>query len=217
MSMKDIDNILKKIEKKISVYEEPVVSRLKKKKSPFLILVSTLLSLRTKDEVTEVAQKRLFKLADNPEKLLKLDVELIEKTIYPVGFYKRKAKNLLNVAKFLIEKYDGKVPDNLEKLLEIPGVGRKTANLVLTEGFNLPGICVDTHVHRIFNRIGYLKTKNADETERILREILPKKWWIPVNNILVVFGQNICKPISPFCSQCPIKEQCPALMVKYRR
>jgi endonuclease-3 len=215
--MSEITELLARVEEVTKKYDEPVVSRLKSKNSPFLILVSTLLSLRTKDEVTEVAQEKLFKLADSPEKLAELDVKIVEKTIYPVGFYKRKAANLIKVAKYLIEKHNGNVPDSLNELLKIPGVGRKTANLVLTEGYGLPGVCVDTHVHRIFNRWGYVETKNPDNTEMVLRKKLPPEWWMRVNNILVVFGQKICKPVSPHCSKCPINGDCPAIGVKYRR
>ncbi len=211
-----IDEFLGKIEDLALSFGLPMVTRVGKRR-PFRVLISTLLSLRTKDEVTEVAQEKLFIEADTPVKMLKLTTDEIEKLIYPVGFFRRKAKNLKVVSQYLLDNHNGKVPKTMEELLAIPGVGRKTANLVLIEGHELPGICVDTHVHRIFNRIGYVKTKNADETEMVLREILPEEWWMRVNNMLVTYGQNICGPISPYCSKCPAEKNCPKLDVKYQR
>lgn len=186
-------------------------------KDPFRILISTLLSLRTKDAVTIEASKRLFALAETPKDMRKLKSKQIEKLIYPVGFYKTKAKRILEICKILEKKYGGKTPDSLEELLKLKGVGRKTANLVVTLGYGKPGICVDTHVHRISNRLGIVKTKTPEQTEFALREILPKKHWIYYNDILVGFGQNLCKPISPHCSICPIQNICPRIGVTHSR
>lgn len=197
----------------------PVITELKKKKGrdPFLILIGTILSLRTKDEVTDKAIERLFERARTPKGMLKLDIEEIERLIYPVGFYRNKAKTIKEISKTIIEKYNGRVPDELEELLKIKGVGRKTANLVITEGYGKLGICVDTHVHRISNRIGVVNTKNPHETEYVLRRILPKKYWIIYNSLLVTFGQNICKPISPYCNTCPLTHICKKVGVTLHR
>lgn len=176
--------------------------------SPFEVLVSTVLSLRTKDDCTRGAVERLFAVARTPKAILALPVEKIEKLIYPVGFYKTKAKNLLAISSILLEKYGGDVPDEIDTLLELPGVGRKTANLVVTLGYGKPGVCVDTHVHRISNRWGYVETKTPEETEFALRAKLPAEWWIPINDILVAFGQTLCHPTSPWCSKCPVAADC---------
>ena len=180
----------------------------KKFKSPFLVLVSCLLSLRTKDETTLPASERLFARADTMEGILKLSVKEIEQLIYPVGFYKTKARRLKGICQNLIDHFGSQVPDTIDELLTLKGVGRKTANLVLTEGFGKLGVCVDTHVHRISNRLGYVKTKNPHETEFELRKKLPTKYWIEYNAMLVTWGQNICKPISPMCSKCPVNRMC---------
>lgn len=189
----------------------------RKWKSPFLVLISCILSLRTKDETTLPASERLFKLADNPRDMLKLSASVIERAIYPVGFYKTKARNILGICRDLIEKFNGRVPDDLDTLLTFKGVGRKTANLVLTEGFGKLGVCVDTHVHRISNRLGYVRTKTPNETETALRKNLPKKFWIEYNALLVAWGQNICKPVSPFCSKCRFRQVCPRINVTSSR
>jgi len=206
---KDIDKIVEILKKESSKFKEPVVSEISKRKgSPYQILISTLLSLRTKDEVTLKASEKLFRLADNPYSMIKLSKEDIEKIIYPVGFYHRKAEQILNISKEIIDKYSGKVPASIEELLSLKGVGRKTANLVLSEGFGIKGIAVDTHVHRISNRMGLVSTKNPEETEFELMRILPKKYWTIFNKLLVTLGQNICTPISPKCSICPIYSYC---------
>jgi endonuclease III len=178
---------------------------------PFVTLVSTILSLRTKDKVTETAARRLLERAPTPEVLAGLPVRQIEQLIYPVGFYHTKARNLQKTCGALIQKHGGKVPRSLAELLKLPGVGRKTANLVLTVGFGDYGICVDTHVHRISNLWGYVRTKTPDETEFVLREKLPRRHWKSFNDILVTFGQNLCVPVSPWCSKCPIAAQCPRI------
>jgi endonuclease-3 len=190
-------------------YRLPLVSDMvRKRKDPFRILIGTVLSLRTKDEVTSEATERLFEVADTPEEILNLDTSRIEELIYPVGFYRNKARTLHSVCRDLINRFDGKVPDDLDELLSMKGVGRKTANLVITMGYDKPGICVDTHVHRICNRFGYVDTKTPDETEMALRKKLPIKHWIEINDLLVVWGQNVCKPISPFCSRCVVNVIC---------
>ncbi len=183
----------------------------------FQVLISTVLSLRTKDAVTDKASQRLFALAQTPQDMLKLSAQTIEKTIYPVGFYRTKTKNILAISQILIDEHGGKVPDDLDVLLKLPGVGRKTANLTVTVGFNKPGICVDTHVHRISNRWGIVKTRTPDETETALRETLPKRYWIGFNDALVAYGQNLCVPISPFCSRCRVREYCPRIGVTSSR
>jgi len=173
-------------------------------RTPFRVLIATLLSLRTKDEVTAVAAPRLFALAQTPRGLLELDESTIAQTIYPVGFYKTKAATIHKVCQRLLTDHDGRVPNDLDELLELPGVGRKTANLVLGAGYGKPSICVDTHVHRICNRWGILETKAADDTEMRLRKILPRRYWLEINRLLVALGQNHCKPMSPFCSTCEL-------------
>ncbi|MHC6203408.1 endonuclease III domain-containing protein [Breznakiellaceae bacterium SP9] len=175
---------------------------------PWAVLVSTIISLRTKDAVTFEASKRLLTAAPNPTALLSLSQEEIEKHIYPCGFYRTKAANLSAIAGILIERFGGSVPQDMDTLLALPGVGRKTANLVLTEAFNLPGLCVDTHVHRISNRLGIAATKTPEETESALRVILPPQYWKPINPLLVLYGQQICRPISPHCRDCVIREHC---------
>lgn len=214
----DIHNIVSQLKKATQNLPDPSVTLVGKKwKSPFLVLISCILSLRTKDETTLPASMRLFDLADNPQDMLKLTVSQIEKAIYPVGFYKTKARNILNICQDLLTRFDGNVPDDLDQLLTFKGVGRKTANLVLTEGFGKLGVCVDTHVHRISNRFGYVKTKTPEETEFALRKKLPKEYWIEYNALLVVWGQNVCKPISPLCSRCPIKQDCLRIEVTQHR
>jgi endonuclease III len=188
----------------------PVITRIsqKEKGDPYLILIGTLLSLRTKDEVTEEAMHRLTKIAKTPQELLRIPEEELQRLIYPVGFYKNKSRTLRAVSEIIIDTYGGQVPDSIDELLTMKGVGRKTANLVVTEGFGKPGICVDTHVHRISNRLGIVSTKNPHETEESLRKVLPKKYWIIYNALLVTFGKRICKPISPHCSACPLSHMC---------
>lgn len=218
MNDEGISRALSLIKEEYPKYRLPLVSDMvRKKKDPFRILIGTILSLRTKDEVTSEATRRLFEVADTPEAILNLDTSEIEDLIYPVGFYRNKARTLHSVCEDLIEKYDGDVPDDLDELLSMKGVGRKTANLVITMGYDKPGICVDTHVHRICNRFGYLETKNPDETEMALREKLPIKHWIEINDLLVVWGQNICKPISPLCSKCVVNGICERVGVERSR
>ncbi len=190
--------------------KEPVVGRVKEELSdPFAVLVATILSLRTRDAVTSRAFDSLWKLARTPSGIVSLPIEMLENAIRPVGFYKTKARSLKAICERLLARHGGMVPDELEPLLALPGVGRKTANLVLIEGFGKEGICVDTHVHRILNWWGFVQTAGPDETEQLLRRILPKKWWMPVNGLLVSFGQEVCLPAAPKCRECPLARRCP--------
>jgi endonuclease III len=186
-------------------------------RDPFQVLVSCLISLRTKDEVTGEASARLFRLARTPRTMVDLSASTIARTIYPAGFYRTKARTIREICRTLIGRHGGQVPATMEELLALKGVGRKTANLVLTIGFGKPGICVDTHVHRISNRLGIVETKTPEQTEFTLRQVLPRQHWIPYNDLLVTFGQNLCKPISPLCSACPVHDDCPQLGVGVRR
>jgi endonuclease-3 len=186
-------------------------------RDPFKILIGCLLSLRTKDETTGPAAARLFALAGTPEAMLQQTAAQIAEAIYPVGFYRTKATSILDICRVLIERHGGRVPDTMEALLELKGVGRKTANLVLTMGFQKPAICVDTHVHRISNRWRYVRTKTPEETEVALRRKLPEAYWMVYNDLLVSFGQNICKPISPLCGQCSLADTCPQVGVTQHR
>jgi endonuclease-3 len=205
----NIDSVMVSLEAAVLAWDTPAVTIISQRDGdPFKVLISCILSLRTKDTTTGPASLRLFSLADTPEKMLQLDLKQIEQAIYPVGFYRNKAGQIMEICRQLIEKYDGNVPESIEELLKFKGVGRKTANLVVTLGFGKPGICVDTHVHRICNRWGYLNTKTPEETEFRLREILPEKYWLRINDLLVTFGQNLCKPVSPFCSKCPVYGFC---------
>ncbi len=190
-------------------WSAPVVTQMASlSRDPYQVLIACLLSLRTKDETTGPAARRLFALAETPQKMLTLTKAQIEKAIYPVGFYKTKAQTVLNISRTLVEQYAGRVPDEIDELVTFKGVGRKTANLVVTQGFQKPGICVDTHVHRISNRWRYVETKTPEETERALRAKLPQPYWIEINDLLVAMGQTICHPTSPKCSLCPIEKHC---------
>ncbi len=184
---------------------------------PFTILISTLLSLRTKDAVTLEASRRLFRRAKTPQQMCDLSLQEIEQCIYPVGFYKTKAIRIQSISAILITTYKGMVPSQKEALLQLPGVGMKTANLTLNLGFGIDAICVDTHVHRISNRMGWIKTKNPEESEKALETIMPRAYWIPLNEILVAFGQQVCSPISPHCSTCLLSDHCKKVGVKTSR
>jgi endonuclease-3 len=186
-------------------------------RDPFRILIGCLLSLRTKDETTGPAAARLFALAHTPAGILALPPRAIERAIYPVGFYRTKARVLRRVCRDLLERFDGRVPSDLDALLTLHGVGRKTANLVVTFAFGLPGICVDTHVHRISNRLGFVRTRTPADTEQALRRRLPRRHWIGLNDLLVSFGQNVCRPTSPHCSRCPLGATCPRIGVRRSR
>ena len=209
VSNKNIDQVIKILRQEMKDLPDPSVTLVGKRwRSPFLVLISCVLSLRTKDETTLPASERLFQLAQTPERMVKLKASQIEKAVYPVGFYKTKARNILGICRDIIKQFDGKVPNDIDTLMTMKGVGRKTANLVLTEGFGIPAMCVDTHVHRISNRFGYILTKTPEETEFALRKKLPKKHWMDYNALLVTWGQNRCRPISPVCSLCGVKKYC---------
>lgn len=215
----NFDKLMEKLSNEIHFYQNlPVINQIKKEgEYQFRILISTVLSSRTKDEVTAKASEKLFSKAPDPQKLSRLPEIEIRELIYPVGFYRIKAKNIKNIAKILLKKYNGLVPDNMNDLIKLPGVGRKTANLVLGIAFDIDSITVDTHVHRISNRLGIVKTTKPGETEQDLQIILPKKYWISFNTYLVLHGQSICKPISPLCSQCKIISFCKRINVDTSR
>ena len=185
--------------------------------TPFTVLISCVLSLRTQDKTTNAASERLFAIADTPAAMLNTPVAVIQKAIYPVSFYRVKAKTIHAICEQILSRFGGQVPSKLEELLELPGVGRKTANIVVTLAFGKAGIAVDTHVHRISNRLGYVKTKTPNDTEMALRKKLPRRYWLIYNDLLVAYGQNLCKPISPFCSRCKIAEHCRRVGVKVKR
>lgn len=196
----------------------PSVSQIARRdRDPFRILISTLLSLRTKDDVTEAASARLFALADSPAALARLDLRRIERAIYPAGFYRTKARTVRDISRRLETEYGSRVPDTIDELLGFKGVGRKTAALVVSLGYNRPAICVDTHVHRISNRLGWVKTRTPDETERALMQAVAKRHWIGINETMVSFGQQVCVPLSPRCSLCPLAARCPRVGVTRRR
>ena len=217
--MKNLNIEIKLIKKECEKYQNPIVTEIADlSENPFKVLISCLLSLRTKDAVTAKASKRLFEVADTPEKIIKLNIKQIEKLIYPVGFYKTKARRIKEICKVLIEKYRSKVPESEEELLKLKGIGRKTMNIVMTYGFHSKDhIAVDTHVNKIPNRLGWVKTKTPEETEKELLKVIPKKYWHDINNDLVTFGQNICVPVSPFCSKCPVNKYCNKIGVKKHR
>jgi len=187
---------------------ELALEKIAQQEDPFHVLVGCIISLRTKDEVTDVAASRLLARAPTPDSLLKIAEEEISRLIYPAGFYRRKAQTLRAISLMLLEEFEGRVPSDIDSLLMLPGVGRKTANLVRAVGHGLPAICVDTHVHRICNRLDYVLTHAPDETEQVLRSRLPPQFWVPINALFVAFGRQICVPISPHCSTCPIREGC---------
>ncbi len=215
--MDKIDNIVTILKRENKKYVVPIVTIVSMTKSPFMVLISCILSLRTKDKVTGEASERLFKLANNPAKMLEISTKNIEKAIYPVGFYKTKAIRIKGICKSLLDEYGSVVPDEIDELLKLKGVGRKTANLVVTLGYGKLGICVDTHVHRISNRLGLVQTKTPEQTEFALRKKLPKKHWLIYNDLLVTYGQNLCVPISPWCSKCKIFKYCKRVGVKTSR
>jgi endonuclease-3 len=215
-----MDNVLKAIElikNQVREFVVPAVTQVSWRRDPYRVLVSCILSLRTKDETTSAASWRLFKIADTPRKIVKILLGRLEKIIYPVGFYRVKAQVILEASRRIIEQFNVQVPNTLDELLTIKGVGRKTANLVLGLGFGIPAICVDTHVHRISNRLGWVKTKDPYQTEEDLEKIIPKREWIDLNTNLVTFGQNICVPVSPHCSRCYTKKFCKKINVTRSR
>jgi endonuclease-3 len=218
MNDEDIVPVIRILKGQLRNWDTPVVTQMaEEERSPFAILIATILSSRTKDETTAAAAELLFRLASTPGAMSRLTEEEVAKAIYPVGFYRTKAKNVVQTCKKLVESFSSAVPDNLEDLMTLPGVGRKTANLVLALGFGGPGLCVDTHVHRISNRLGYVKTKTPGETERKLREKLPRRYWSIYNTVMVAHGQNICRPVSPFCGKCPVFRYCDRVGVARNR
>ena len=206
-TIKNIDEIIQKL-KDANLPQREFVKMMETFHDPFKVLICCILSLRTNDLTTYPCSLRMLELGTKPQDFLNIDVETLAKAIYPVGFYRNKAQQILDISKQIVELYDGKVPDSIDELVKFKGVGRKTANLVMAKGFGIPAICVDVHVHRISNRLGWVKTKTPDDTEMELRKILPKKHWLDINTILVTFGQNLCKPQRPMCEICPIKEYC---------
>ncbi len=219
MDTPTLNRVLRRLKKEIRKWKVPAVGAIADHAidRPFETLVSTMLSLRTKDKVTETASRRLLARAPTPETLAALSIKDIEQLIYPVGFYHTKARNLREASRSLLHDFGGSVPRSMDKLLKLSGVGRKTANLVLTVGFGDYGICVDTHVHRISNMWGYVRTRTPEETEFALRKKLPKRHWKTFNDILVTFGQNLCVPVSPWCSKCPVAEYCPRIGLRRSR
>ncbi len=219
MQAKDIHAVIRTVKREIARWPEPVVGVVARQsgRDPFLVLISCLLSLRTKDKTTAEASRRLFALASTVVTMQKVTSDAIEQAIYPVGFYRTKAKQIQQICTQLLDRYNGLVPDRIDELLTLPGVGRKTANLVVTVGYEKPGICVDIHVHRISNRWGYVKTNNPDETEQALRKKLPHEYWVIFNDLLVPYGQNVCQPVSPLCSQCKLTAFCDRVGVTHSR
>jgi len=216
---KNISKIISLLKKEIKQFENPIATEIgDKTRDPFLVLISCIMSLRTKDTTTGPASKRLFDLADNPKDMLKLSKKQIEKAIFPVGFYPTKAKYIKETCKVLIKDYNGKVPSNEEELLKLPGIGRKCMGIVMCYGFGKNShIPVDTHVHKLTNRLGWVKTKTPEKTEIALTKIIPRKYWHDLNNLLVAHGQNVCVPVSPFCSKCSIRKYCPRINVETSR
>ncbi|MGB8647766.1 MAG: endonuclease III [Anaerolineae bacterium] len=218
MEQSDLPELFKRLREAAQTWTTPIVSDMARHgAAPFEILIASLLSARTLDTVTAVVAPRLFALARTPEQMIRLHTTEIEKAIHGVAFSETKSKQILRIAHILLDEYNGQVPDDLERLDALPGVGRKIANLVITDAFNKPGICVDTHVHRITNRWGYMHTKTPDETELALREKLPPRYWLEINALLVALGQNICRPTTPNCSHCPVYEFCERVGVSKQR
>jgi len=204
-----IGEIIRRLKRTAPAWKATAITRVaEERRDPFRVLIACILSLRTQDRTTDAAAARLFAVADTPESLLRLTPARIAKLIYPVGFYRTKARVVRGIARDLLARFGGRVPDDIDALLTLGGVGRKTANLVVTIGYAKPGICVDTHVHRISNRFGYVRTRTPEETEMALRATLPRRYWIGYNDLLVTFGQNVCTPISPKCSRCPVRALC---------
>ncbi|MCD6098522.1 endonuclease III [bacterium] len=215
MNKKTITEVISILREETRKFNTPIVTKLAKKdKDPFIILISTVISSRTKDETTRKVTEKLFKHVKTAKELATIDEEKLASLIFPAGFYRVKAKNLKRLGQELITRFNGNVPETIEELVSLPGVGRKTANLVLVEAFGKYGVCVDTHVHRISNRLGFVKTRTPLETEREIRKKLPKDLWKEYNKILVAFGQNICKPTNPRCDLCPVNKLCEKVGVR---
>jgi endonuclease-3 len=218
MTQKQLHAAMAILRQEVPHWDVPVVTLMaQEKRQPYRVLISTLLSLRTLDQTTAKASQCLFALADTPQAMLTLDRQTIERAIYPVGFYRNKAAQILEISQRLVDEFGGRVPDDIDTLTTFHGVGRKTANLVLAEGYGIPAICVDTHVHRISNRWGYVKTRDPLATEMALRKKLPREYWIEYNPTLVALGQHLCKPTSPICSTCAVAQWCKRVGVQRSR
>jgi len=219
MRTEDLPKAMKILREEYRRFKTPYVTEVAaaRDKDPFKVLVSCIISLRTKDDTTREASERLFALASTPEAILSLKPEAVEKAIYPAGFYRNKARTIAEISRELVEKHASMVPDTIEGLLALKGVGRKTANLVVTFAYNKPGICVDVHVHRITNRWGFVSAPTPDKTEMELRKKLPPRYWIEINDLLVAYGQNLCRPVSPFCGRCRLISWCDGVGVAKRR
>jgi len=218
MKLVDISKVYGVLKREVVNYNVPVVDMIEiQTQDPFKVLTATILSARTKDETTVEACKRLFAKVKKTTDLNKLSTKEIEKLIFPVGFYNNKARFLKNLPGVLKAEFNNKIPQTIDELTKLPGVGRKTANLVIAVAFKKPAVCVDTHVHTVMNRLGYVKTKNPLETEMALRKKLPKRYWVTFNSMVVAFGQNICRPVSPWCSKCPVRQWCNRVGVKVSR
>ena len=205
----DIHEMIRILRIEVRRWKAPAVGVIaEESRDPFQVLISCVLSLRTRDVTTEAASRRLFAIARTPERMARLTARRLEKAIYPVSFYRTKSRSILSLCRDLVERFGGRVPDTIDELLTLRGVGRKTANLVVTVAYGKPGICVDTHVHRISNRWGYVKTRSPEETEVALRAVLPRRHWVTFNDLLVPCGQNLCTPLSPFCSRCALAPFC---------
>lgn len=215
MQPEHVQHVVRILKQEIRQWPEPAIG--KYVETPFTVLISCLLSLRTQDKTTIAASDRLFAIASDPTSMSALPLKTIEREIYPVSFFRNKAKSIHEICRILLERFGGNVPSDMESLLALPGVGRKTANIVITMAFRKPGIAVDIHVHRISNRLGYVRTKSPDETEMALRGKLPHRYWIIWNDLLVAYGQNLCKPISPYCSRCRLAAYCRKVGVKSSR
>lgn len=212
----EVEKVIELLKKYFSGKRKTTLNRMKHQ-DPFKILIACLLSLRTKDEITEEVSERLFSVADTPEKILSMPTEKLEKIIYRVGYYRKKAKVLKHVSKVIVEKFNSRVPDKKEELLKIKGVGQKTANIVLNFAFSKDTLPIDTHCHRIPNRIGWIKTRTPEQSEKELERIVPKKYWKEFNGLFILFGRTICLPVSPLCSKCPIRNYCKRIGVKRSR
>jgi endonuclease-3 len=209
MSPTTMGHVVRTLRRHVPAWRPTAVSEVAAEQpDPFQILVACLLSLRTQDTTTRPAAARLFQLAATPAAMLRLRPRAVERAIFPVGFYRTKTRVILGICRDLLARFHGQVPEAIDDLLTLKGVGRKTANLVRTIGFAKPGICVDTHVHRISNRLGFVRTRTPEQTEFALRAKLPRRYWLEYNDLLVVFGQNVCRPLSPLCSSCPVRAVC---------
>ena len=218
MNDKDIDDVMDILSEEVKNYDVPVIDLIKiHTNDPFKILIATILSARTKDSVTAKVSENLFKKIKDFSDIEEIGLEELERLLYPVGFYKAKARNIKKIPGVLKQEFDGSIPEDVDELVKLPSVGRKTANLISSVAFEKDAICVDTHVHKIMNRLGYIKTKNPFDTEMALRNKLPRKHWRKVNNVFVAFGQNLCVPVSPHCSRCPISDYCNRVGVKNSR